>query len=280
MLGKISGALKSKQSAILSKLMMLYRSGTTDEGRFLFGVRAAVLQLAAAVCDPVYLKQTLSSVLVAVACGLVVMLTTDISHPIWLGLMVVPAGVVLGSVVASTLCDGYGLSQTLRRLIWLATAVLCVGCLYVPARSLVGIDVLWLLFVSLITIFFIALTEANFGDRWHFERFQKDERAETLQAYLHRDLRGPVIRLKAIDKYTYVLTEKGGCEIRMPLRRAIDLCDAPGISIHRSHWVARQKLSTPSRVGRRWVMIVEGETLPVSESRLPEIELMMSGQAA
>jgi hypothetical protein len=279
LLAKFKRRLRLWQSAALSKLFMLYRSGRTDEAKSRFGIRAAVLQLAAALCDPVYLRQTVAAVLVALVCGLVVMANTDASHTIWIGLLAVVMGVMIGALVSTTICDGYDISQSRRRQVWFGAALLCICGVYLPAKSLPGIDVYWLLFVSLVTVFFIALTEANFGDRWHFERFQKEARPETLQDYLPPNLRGRVIRLKAIDKYTFVLTEKGGYEIRMPLTRAIELCDAPGLSIHRSHWVARHKVCEPSRVGRRWVMTVEGERLPVSGSRLAEVRLYLTGQS-
>lgn len=271
--------MRSRQSAALSRLFILYRTGRTGETKIRFGFRAAVLQSAAALCDPVYLQQIVACVFVALGCGLVVVANTDIAHTIWLGLGAVATGVTIGSLVSTTLCDGFDISQNRRRLVWGGTALLCICGVYVPAKSLAGIDIYWLSFVSLVTVFFIALTEANFGVRWHFERFRQEVRPETLQDHLPLTLRGRVIRLRAMDKYTFVLTEEGGCEIRMPLARAIELCDTPGLSVHRSHWVARHKVCAPSRVGRRWVMTVEGERLPVSGSRLGEIEQAISRQS-
>ena len=81
-------------------------------------------------------------------------------------------------------------------------------------------------------------------------------------------LRGPLVRLEAQDHYLNVVTTRGSQLILMRLGEAVaELRGAGGLMVHRSHWVALDRVVGHRREGGRDLLEMEdGAMVPVSRS--------------
>jgi hypothetical protein len=255
----------------LLRLGRLYEGREDQDGPIKFGLYAAFYQLTAALTAPYYLASILFGVVVAFLGGLAVWESPEARIAIWGGTVTVCISVILGSVISIIYGDGFGVPKHVRLRAWIATTLVFVVVPYLALEPLGAIDEVWLICTAVLAVVVILITEFHFGDRWHFDQFQSRLVSETLVNYIPREMRGKIIRMNAIDKYTFVLTERGAVEIRMSLSRAIELCDEPGVRVHRSYWVAREYIQRPFKEGRKWYMEVEGELVPVSASHYNDV---------
>lgn len=78
--------------------------------------------------------------------------------------------------------------------------------------------------------------------------------------------RGPVLHLSVEDHYVQVATTAGRQMVLMPLADAIrEMGDAPGLQVHRSHWVALSAVTAARRSGETAVLtLANGAEVPVS----------------
>ncbi|MEO1797510.1 MAG: LytTR family DNA-binding domain-containing protein [Pseudomonadota bacterium] len=85
---------------------------------------------------------------------------------------------------------------------------------------------------------------------------------------------GPILRLSGRDHFVEVVTAEASYSIRMRLADAIEEMDGvDGFLTHRSHWVARAAIVEVKRSGQRHVVVSkDAEMIPVSKSKLPELE--------
>jgi hypothetical protein len=92
-------------------------------------------------------------------------------------------------------------------------------------------------------------------------------------ARLPLHLRGRLLRLAMQDHYVEVHTDKGKTLVLMRMADAIgETSGAPGLQIHRSHWVALAAVKGTSRKdGRLFLEAADGAQLPVSRSFLAEV---------
>lgn len=258
--------LRNSQRNALFKLYKLYEGRSDQDSGIKFGLYAALYQLMAALTDSYYISTVFFGVGVAFFGGLAVSDNLEATIAIWLGTATICVSVVFGSILSIVFGDGFGGSKRGRLLIWVTTSLACILASYVALNFIKPIDELWLLCSMTLVVLVIGMTEFHFGDRWHCEQVKYRLETDTLANHLPKEFRGKIIRMNAIDKYTFVLTERGGVEIRMSLSRAIELCDDPGFRVHRSYWVAREYIQRPTKDGRKWYMEVEGERVPVSAS--------------
>lgn len=88
------------------------------------------------------------------------------------------------------------------------------------------------------------------------------------------DLRAPLIRLEATDHYTRITTEAGSATILLRFSDAVaESAPIPGLRLHRSHWVARDRIATARRDGPRARVTTRcGSELPVSRAHVPALE--------
>lgn len=93
-----------------------------------------------------------------------------------------------------------------------------------------------------------------------------------LLARLPLDKRGALIALSVQDHYVEVVTTKGRELLLMRLSDAIAEADpCAGLQVHRSHWVALDKVRAARRDGARGVLtMADGREIPVSRSYLPD----------
>ena len=91
---------------------------------------------------------------------------------------------------------------------------------------------------------------------------------------LPADLRAPLISLEATDHYTRVTTDRGSAMILIRFSDAIaEAAPTPGLRLHRSHWVALDRIAAVRRDGpRAFVTTTDGRTLPVSRGNIPALE--------
>ena len=83
-----------------------------------------------------------------------------------------------------------------------------------------------------------------------------------------------VIRLSSDDHMVEVVTEAGTHRIRIRLADAVsEMDDVIGVWTHRSHWVVRSAITGHERHSRKnFLMLSNGDRVPVSRKNLPELE--------
>lgn len=93
---------------------------------------------------------------------------------------------------------------------------------------------------------------------------------------LPQELQGPLISLSAINHYTEVVTIHGTTRLLLRLSDAIiEAAPTPGLRLHRSHWVALDRIASARRDGHRGIVtLTDGSTRPVSRRSLHLLEEM------
>lgn len=267
----VRAVLAALQRRAISKLYKLYIGRKNQDNPFKFGLYASIYQLLAALTDAYYLTILFFGGLVSVFAGVAVSVDTGARIAIWGGAVTLTISVILGAILSSVMGDGFRVSKYVRLRIWLTTTLACVGATYFALKSLESFDWVWFLSCGILAVMLIIITEFYFEDRWHFLKFKQRLYDEKLSQRIPWEIRGKIIRMKAIDKYTHVLTEKGSVELRLSLSRAIDLCEESGFRVHRSYWVAEDYIQRPRKEGRKWYIEVEGDRIPVSETFYQDI---------
>lgn len=86
--------------------------------------------------------------------------------------------------------------------------------------------------------------------------------------------RGALVALSVEDHYVRVRTTKGEHMILMRLSDAIrETAPAPGLRVHRSHWVATDQVTTARRDGDRAILsMTTGDDIPVSRSHIQAVK--------
>ncbi len=99
-------------------------------------------------------------------------------------------------------------------------------------------------------------------------------RPPAILARLPLSARGPLVALSVEDHYVRIRTLKGEEMVLMRLSDAIaEVGDTPGARVHRSHWVAFDKVRAARRDGDRAVLtMVTGPDIPVSRANLPKLK--------
>ncbi|UWQ95108.1 LytTR family transcriptional regulator [Rhodobacteraceae bacterium M385] len=122
--------------------------------------------------------------------------------------------------------------------------------------------------------------------RWSVRRIQSEQVAEVVSvpkltvvqaAFLRRidpNMRGEVWRVSADDHQVRVWTELGETKVRIRFSDALkELTEFEGARIHRSHWVAFNRIESVEQDGRRYVArLVGGSQLPVSQKGLETLQ--------
>jgi hypothetical protein len=88
------------------------------------------------------------------------------------------------------------------------------------------------------------------------------------------DKRGRLVALSVEDHYVRVRTTKGEELILMRLSDAIrETAPEPGLRVHRSHWVAKDRVVSARRDGDRAILtMAHGGDIPVSRSHIPAVK--------
>nr|WP_210296865.1 LytTR family DNA-binding domain-containing protein [Gellertiella hungarica] len=86
---------------------------------------------------------------------------------------------------------------------------------------------------------------------------------------LRPENRGRLVRLEAEDHYTRVVTTAGNELVLLRFADALaELGPAPGLKVHRSHWVASDQVTSVLRDGGRLMLIAtDGVAVPVSRAQ-------------
>lgn len=98
-----------------------------------------------------------------------------------------------------------------------------------------------------------------------------DTPADTAPPLLDRlefDKRGPLVSLSVADHYVEVVTTRGRALLLMRLSDAMRETGATrGMQVHRSHWVALDRIAACRRMGDRAVLtLTDGREIPVSRT--------------
>ena len=86
--------------------------------------------------------------------------------------------------------------------------------------------------------------------------------------------RAPLISLEATDHYTRITTDRGTAMILLRFSDAIaEAAPTPGLRLHRSHWVALDRITVVRRDGPRAVVTTsDGRDIPVSRTHVSALE--------
>ena len=95
-----------------------------------------------------------------------------------------------------------------------------------------------------------------------------------LVARLPLEKRGALVSLSAVDHYVEVTTTRGQDLVLIRLADAIaETQPVAGLRIHRSHWVARDHVTSVTRgSGKATVHLIDGRSLPVRRANLPALK--------
>jgi len=95
-----------------------------------------------------------------------------------------------------------------------------------------------------------------------------------LLARLEPALHAPLVRLSVNDHYVEVVTEAGATNLLMRFADALaEIEAAPGLRVHRSHWVADGAVLGARRTGGRVILLLsDGAEVPVSRPHLAAVE--------
>jgi hypothetical protein len=89
---------------------------------------------------------------------------------------------------------------------------------------------------------------------------------------------GPILRIEALDHFVSVVTAQDTYHLRLRFSDAVAEMDgAPGLVIHRSHWVRREHIAGTEREGGRMLLRLScGTRVPVSRKYRPHVEASLS----
>jgi len=224
---------------------------------------AANLQLLIVFNDKNILKTYISMAMIALIAGLSVS-QTIYGMRIFYGALVLAFSATISAHVATIISEYTQVRLKLRYLLWAALADLIILLFFFTMKPYLMFDGLWLVSMILSCLVIVFLTHNHFTETLHFKNFLKLYKENELIELLPRRIQGEILYLSSRDKYTLVVTDKGHHELRMPLNEAIKKNDQPGMRIHRCHWINKRYIAEPTRVGRRWFLVVEGSNLPIS----------------
>lgn len=136
---------------------------------------------------------------------------------------------------------------------------------HVAGRSLVGAFVVsWVV---------LGLRAMLFGPSGPLGPSPESNAAPTILQRLPLDKRGALIALSATDHYVEVVTDRGRELVLMRLADAInETAPVRGLQVHRSHWVARERVRSARRRGDGAVLDMgAGLEIPVSRRHMGAI---------
>ncbi len=98
-----------------------------------------------------------------------------------------------------------------------------------------------------------------------------------LNNHLPLHIKGNILRIEAMNQYVQVTTDKGGAELRMSLKTAIDFVpENLGLRLHRSIWLNLSEITSLIYVeGNPRVVIPSGDKLPVSRDKVDTIRKLL-----
>ncbi len=136
-------------------------------------------------------------------------------------------------------------------------------------------DFLWLALVVMVVG--AAIEAALFYLRPDPTPLPQPDAPDPTEGFLRRvplDKRGALIRLEAQDHYLNVVTTMGDALILMRMAdAAAELVRAHGMRVHRSHWVAIDRvIGHHRRDGRDFLMTSDEAEVPVSRSFRPAVK--------
>lgn len=110
-----------------------------------------------------------------------------------------------------------------------------------------------------------------------FRRYLACQKRRDLYSLLPADLRGAIVSVSAKDHYVNIVTEHGNHTHRMSMKQAVAMLPPDeGVQVHRSHWVSRGAiLALEESAGRRFLRLRNGQSIPVSKAKLPEVKAIL-----
>ncbi|MEC7763327.1 MAG: LytTR family DNA-binding domain-containing protein [Pseudomonadota bacterium] len=172
----------------------------------------------------------------------------------------IPLAFVLAVVFA--LVENTALSGT--EVVWHVAIVVA----WVVLSAVIGLFVFWVFFLP------YAGIDVKPEQIWAYRK----PTACRLQDHLSPAVRGRVHQMLAENQYVRVFTERGEELIRMPLSDAVDLVpDEVGIRVHRSHWIATDRMAgVRFESGNPKLITIDGTQLPVSRARVDDVRSALS----
>lgn len=108
------------------------------------------------------------------------------------------------------------------------------------------------------------------------KRLMRRNKRSNLTQLIDKSKRGQLIAVSVQENYVEVTTSAGTDLLRMSLAAAMKLIEPGiGLQIHRSHWVAISAVKSVDEQNRA-VELINGQTLPVSTTYMPNLTLELS----
>ncbi|TQM91506.1 LytTR family DNA-binding domain-containing protein [Roseinatronobacter monicus] len=191
---------------------------------------------------------------------------------VWIGVVSFTLSVILGAFSAVLLSERFLLPMWVRYGLWLVFFCLANTISYYLISSFFAYEAIWL-FITLPALFVIMWgTYYFYKDSLSFLFHKSRAMRHCLRDKIPAQIRAPIVRITAFDKYVSIKTEIGACELRLPLSDAVEQVKTPGVRVHRSHWIAKDYITSLEKSGRSWYLHVCDERIPVAPRQVDTVK--------
>ena len=238
----ISFRLSNYGERKLKELLKIY-SGITSKGpSWRQSFKISYLQVIIVLNDTASLLFYLAMLVVGMALGVFVSIAYG-GVEIWYGISSFVFSTILGAFCAVLLSERFLLPVFVRVSFWVIFSFFINLAIYFYINLFLSYHASFLFAAFTCLVCVTGVTYFLFKDRLSFLFYMANTNRPSLYDNLPNQIRGPIIRMAARDKYVSIKTEKGEYELRMTLSDAIEAAKVPGVRIHRSYWVGREYIT-------------------------------------
>jgi hypothetical protein len=193
------------------------------------------------------------------------------------GMLFSGLSVTIGAYISTLIAEGLSLNIRIRYTSWMLVSIATLFTLCKMIKPFYAFEIYWWMGASAAITHIMYITHQHYGATLHFSTYLKKNTKEFIIDLIPPIMRGEIIYISSRDKYIFVKTTKGECELRMTLTEAIKKNHFPGMKIHRSHWINLKYIKEIKRDGRKWVLKLENESFPVSSALVPKVQAQVNG---
>lgn len=191
---------------------------------------------------------------------------------IWLGIISFLFSVAFGAFGAVAVSERFVLPIFTRYGLWFLLVIAINSTLYYSLPESVVWEPVWLVATFPTVLAILGSTYLFYKDTMSFAFYIENTKRVNLADKIPFRVRAPIIRMAAEDKYVWIKTEKGECELRITLSDAIAAVNASGVQVHRSHWVRNDYINTLEKEGRSFYLHVCDNKVPVSAKKVDVVK--------
>ena len=252
---------------MLSKLMKTYARAVDGGLTWKQSLNVAYIQVAIVVND--FFPQVAFGALLVGASSFGIYISVAYGgFEIWLGIISFLFSVAFGAFGAVAVSERFVLPMFSRYGLWFLLVISIHSTLYYSLPESVVWEPVWLVATFPTVLAIMGGIYLFYKDTMSFAFYIENSKRVNLADKIPFSVRAPIIRMVAEDKYVWVKTEKGECELRITLSDAIAAVDGSGVQVHRSHWVRNDYINALEKDGRSFYLHVCDTKVPVSAKKV------------